>query len=332
MTRAKNNPLTQPAPWLETPLRTLLGRCYSDRAPKALLLTGRKGLGKRTLATSIHAGRLCLKLQEAAKMGLSIPLHPCGQCQSCLWLERGHHPDSITLSGTAEIPIADIRNIIQFAHQSAETGYKVVQINNAERLNLNAANSLLKILEEPPNHFLFLLTSSVPRRLPATIISRCEALPLRGPSPEMAVEWLTKVASIPPNEASELLRLSYHAPYQALQLHNGDYLKKLLPLQQQLMAIIEGDSLTDGVKNLLEEGQLLFQLLLYWLSERVKGQSLTSEGGLTPKMAAQLNRLSPKEALQRYDALLQIQLEERGTQLRTDWAMEGWFLTLLSDK
>jgi DNA polymerase-3 subunit delta' len=179
-----------------------LARLWRERAalPHALLVHGQPGIGKLAFARALGAGLLCEA--PAADGGA------CGRCPSCRWFEAGSHPDYRQIEPPAgdgeegadagaekkpslQIAIEPIRALSDFIHVSSHrAGPKVVVIHPAEALNPNAANALLKNLEEPPPRTHFVLVSHRPHRLPATVKSRCRPLPLPAPAPAAALAWL----------------------------------------------------------------------------------------------------------------------------------------------
>lgn len=201
------------------------GMASLGRMPHALLLTGSSGLGKDRFAESLASLFLC----ESPKMQGSIPV-ACGSCQGCHWLAGGNHPDFRRVApdgddadadgegsrkekkrGASQIKIDAIRDLEDFVFVGSHRhGKRVVLINQADAMNAAAANSLLKILEEPPSTVYFILTSSHPRRLLPTIRSRTRVLPFRRPDDDAAVAWLkqNKVDA----KASRYLPLAGGAP------------------------------------------------------------------------------------------------------------------------
>jgi DNA polymerase-3 subunit delta' len=173
-----------------------------DKLPHALLFRGREGIGKRALAEALARALLCEKRQPGAGA--------CGRCVACNWMEQGSHPDFRRLEpeilsdsrdaeeGTErkpslEIRIEQVRDIAGLiAMTTHRNGPRVILIHPAEALNMNAANALLKNLEEPPPQTYFLLVSHRWHQLPATIRSRCEQVVLAPPTRETAREWLAQ--------------------------------------------------------------------------------------------------------------------------------------------
>lgn len=197
--------------------------------PHALLLTGAVGTGKRAFARSLARGLLCEKP--------SAPLSACGACEACHWFDTENHPDFRLLQPEADvtddeteptdkkkkrdISIAQVRSLAEFINISSHrNGVKVVLIQPAEAMNVNAANALLKSLEEPPPHTQFLLVADRPSMLPATIRSRCQQLALRSPTVQEAEQWLADNGNAQPELA---LAQAGGAPLLAAELDAPEY-------------------------------------------------------------------------------------------------------------
>ena len=170
-----------------------------QRLPHAILLQGRAGIGKLELAEALAASLLC-----------ETPLADnlaCGQCLSCGWLQQGNHPDFrlITPEDKVEtdadgaekskkrhhILVDQIRGIQDMVGLSSHRqGNRVVLLQPAEALNLESANALLKMLEEPPPNMIFLLVSHQPQRLLPTIRSRCHKVSVHLPAKAQVKAWL----------------------------------------------------------------------------------------------------------------------------------------------
>ncbi|MFA5371157.1 MAG: DNA polymerase III subunit delta' [Sideroxydans sp.] len=209
-------------PWQLTSWQTLQG--LRKRLPHALLLKGAQGIGKLDLALNFALSLLC---EHPAGDGIA-----CGKCNSCRWLEQDSHPDFrliqpdvlnveeegvVKASGkkpSREISVDQIRDLTSFSNLSSHCGgYRIILIHPAEAMNSNAANSLLKTLEEPSANLLFLLVTHKPQQLLPTILSRCQSISLPTPTRDEGIAWLTEQAV--PNPEQALAQTGF-APLQAL--------------------------------------------------------------------------------------------------------------------
>lgn len=209
-------------PWQTESWQAL--RNLRGRLPHAVLLKGAQGIGKLDLALNLAQSLLC---DSPTTDGM-----PCGNCDSCRWFEQESHPDFRLVQPDAlstsdeieakagskkpsrEISVDQIRALSGFANFSAHRGgYRVVVVYPAEAMNNNAANSLLKTLEEPTDKLLFLLVTHKPQQLLPTILSRCLAFPVATPSKEAGIAWLTQQGVKDPAQA---LAQTGFAPLQAL--------------------------------------------------------------------------------------------------------------------
>lgn len=172
-------------PWQASQWKHLSERTSRGALPHALLLSGAPGLGKNEFARAWAKRMLCSKPDERGA---------CGVCKLCQLLEAGTHPDLCVIGpeeGGRTIRVDQIRDMVGFVTSRARfDGYKVVILSPAEAMNVNAANALLKCLEEPGDDTLFLLVSDAPRQLLPTIRSRCQALAFPVPEVEEAAGWL----------------------------------------------------------------------------------------------------------------------------------------------
>lgn len=196
---------------------------------QGLLFKGNKGIGKLDLAIHFAQSLLC---QHPAQAGFA-----CGTCPSCHWFEQGAHPDyrllqpeALSMDGEAgedsksvsskkpgkQISVDQIRSLADFIGMSAhQGGRRVVIIHPAETMNTNAANALLKNLEEPPQGLLFILVSHKPQQLLPTILSRCLSFALSAPDIATATRWLAEQGVKNPAAA---LTTSGFSPLQAVQM------------------------------------------------------------------------------------------------------------------
>ena len=193
-------PRTNPDLIGHEPAEAALRRLFEqDRLPHALLLTGPRGIGKATLAFRLarfvlahSSGAFGAGLfEEAGGQGLFVPADSgvsrrvaSGGHADLLTVERAYDPRRRRLRG--EIVVDDVREIAGFLHLTpAEGGWRVVIVDGADEMNRNAANALLKILEEPPSRALLLLVAHSPGKLLPTIRSRCRRMPLSPLAPDL---------------------------------------------------------------------------------------------------------------------------------------------------
>ncbi|MGE0861870.1 MAG: DNA polymerase III subunit delta' [Gammaproteobacteria bacterium] len=178
--------MSAPYPWLEEAWRELVDRARRDALGHAYLLAGREGLGKLALAEALAHALLC----EARPADGAA----CGSCRGCALLASGNHPDLRRVSPEEDkksIPVDQIRELIEFfTLKSHYQGRKVGIVHPADLMNTNAANALLKLLEEPPGTALLLLVANRPALLPATVLSRCQRVDLALPAWEVRERWL----------------------------------------------------------------------------------------------------------------------------------------------
>ncbi|MCO5107587.1 MAG: DNA polymerase III subunit delta' [Burkholderiaceae bacterium] len=222
-------------PWLEPAWTRLLAQ--RDRLHHALLIHGPAGIGKSAFAAELARSLLCESpLPDGAA---------CGSCSACGWFAQGNHPDFRLLAPAAadearegeagpgdeaprkatgkgsarpprDIRIDQVRALERFTGIGGHRGAaKVVLIEPADAMNTAAANALLKTLEEPSGQTRFVLVTDRPDVLPATVRSRCRALGLPLPAPEVAAAWLAADAGVDLAQARAWLAAAGGAPLRA---------------------------------------------------------------------------------------------------------------------
>lgn len=154
--------------------QTLKNAMAADRFPHALLLTGPRGTGKTTTARIIAKTLLCTDRQDQ---------NPCGKCQACLDITEGNHLDVIEIDGASNNGVDHIRELRDTIGYMPSSGkYKVYIIDEVHMLSTSAFNALLKTLEEPPEHVIFIFATTEVQKIPATILSRCQRFDFRNHS------------------------------------------------------------------------------------------------------------------------------------------------------
>lgn len=222
-------------PWLEPARRALAGQIEAHRLPHALLITGRPGLGMLELAEHL-AGMLLCNAPTADRQ-------PCGQCPACTRLAAGTHPDFLQVTPDEDataIKVDQVRALSEALSLCAHgQGFKVAIVSPADMLNINAANSLLKTLEEPSDNTVLVLVSDRPARLPATIRSRCQRVRITVPARAEALDWLS--GQLPDaTQAETSLQLAGGAPLAALTLAGEGRLEVRRERLAELVDILDG--------------------------------------------------------------------------------------------
>jgi DNA polymerase-3 subunit delta' len=239
------------------------------RLPHGLLLKGVPGIGKFDLARAFAQSLLC---QQPDTQHFA-----CGHCSACHWFGQGTHPDFRLLQPEAlsqdaeetesgkkpskQISVEQVRVLSDFVGMSAHQGGKrVVLIHPAETMNINAANALLKSLEEPPADLLFMLVSHKPQRLLPTILSRCVSFAASAPDNDSAAQWLAAQGVSDPPQA---LAASGYAPLHALKLGEQFFSAE----REKLLRALRSPSELD-VFDLAESLQKTEQMLVVqWLQQ-----------------------------------------------------------------
>jgi DNA polymerase-3 subunit delta' len=224
-------------PWQLKVWQELLAR--RQNLPHAMLFSGSEGIGKIDFVRKLAQSLAC---ETPAADGTA-----CAECQSCRWFLAGSHPDyreirpesmrsierdesdaaadsdggSAKRKPSQEIKIEDVRGLQDFIFlTSHQRGGKTIVFYPAETLNVNAANALLKNLEEPPAGTRFMLVTHRPGDLPATIHSRCQRVVLPTPEKDLAIRWLKEQGIAEPALS---LAQTGNAPLLALTLNEGDF-------------------------------------------------------------------------------------------------------------
>lgn len=213
-------------PWLSELEATLAAAVDRGRFPHATLIHGAQGSGRRHLVTSLAARLLHLTGagDPAAATEGDLLRHPDF---------LGVHPEPDKQS----ISVDQIRELIEFLQlTSHQRGAKLVLLYPADAMTLNAANALLKTLEEPPAGSIIFLVTEVLSRLPPTIISRCQRVRVPVASPEIALPWLQQIDTDP--DWASILELAGGAPLLALEMHQTGLTDRADEFNRDLEALI----------------------------------------------------------------------------------------------
>ncbi|MEM8579501.1 MAG: DNA polymerase III subunit gamma/tau [Pseudomonadota bacterium] len=172
-------------------VRTLKNAFEADRIAQAFVMTGIRGTGKTTTARIIAKGMNCI-----GPDGNGGPTtEPCGVCEHCTAIMEGRHVDVMEMDAASRTGVNDIREIIDsVAYRAASARYKIYIIDEVHMLSTSAFNALLKTLEEPPEHVKFIFATTEIRKVPVTVLSRCQRFDLRRIEPEVMIALLRKIA------------------------------------------------------------------------------------------------------------------------------------------
>ncbi|MDG1289005.1 MAG: DNA polymerase III subunit gamma/tau [Lentibacter sp.] len=175
----------------EAMVRTLKNAFAADRIAQAFIMTGIRGTGKTTTARIIAKGMNCI-----GPDGTGTPTtEPCGVCEHCTAIMEGRHVDVMEMDAASRTGVNDIREIIDsVAYRAASARYKIYIIDEVHMLSTSAFNALLKTLEEPPAHVKFIFATTEIRKVPVTVLSRCQRFDLRRIEPEDMIAMLRRIA------------------------------------------------------------------------------------------------------------------------------------------
>jgi len=295
--------------------------------PHAILFSGPTGLGKGALAEWFGQKLVCETTDR--------DIQPCGQCQGCRLWAAGSHPDIHVLApeslNTSEVPalgryavrywpedksretktgtlirIDQIRSAItnmagrpQIAHR------RVIVVLPADRMNSNAANALLKLLEEPPPDTQFILVTDRPMRLAPTIRSRCVRLEFFPVNTRQATDWLAS-QGVPADMATELAAMAAGAPVRALDLHKRGFLGVREELVTELAALLQDKTDPVSVAGRWKErgADPCLGWLQGWLADIAGGGAgLPRNPGLRSRLQVEKKRLNLKQLFEFWDVV-----------------------------
>lgn len=168
-------------------VKTLQNAIVSNRIAHAFLFTGQRGVGKTSIARILSKALNC---QEGPTP------QPCGQCTSCKEIVEGNSLDVLEIDGASNTGVDDVRELRESVkYVPSNSRYKIYIIDEVHMLSNNAFNALLKTLEEPPAHVIFMFATTEPHKIPPTVLSRCQRFDLRRLPLEALMEQLGKITS-----------------------------------------------------------------------------------------------------------------------------------------
>lgn len=337
-------------PWHQDLWRQIQQRRNADRMPHALLLAGPAGLGKGLFARRLARAILC-ETPTAEGEG-------CGQCRSCRLFMAGSHPDySVTQpeedqkategeslagdvreAGTKKkkskvIKIEQIRDLCAFLGFTAQYGgYKIALLEPADRLNVNAANSLLKTLEEPAGNSLLLLVTAQPMRLPATVRSRCQRIHFALPATEVVIPWLATQVKSDVASPDILLQNAGGAPLTALVYADGERWRRRQQLADCYDQVLMNRADPVRAAETWMQGDPAENLrwLIGWQTDLIRlkmnpDPPRLSNPDLRPMLWRWADRQTPQTLFERLDAAVQLHILCTTTQINAQWMLEVFF-------
>ena len=177
----------------EAMVRTLKNAFAAGRIAHAFILTGIRGTGKTTTARIVAKGLNCVGADGSG----GPTTEPCGVCEPCRAIAEGRHVDVLEMDAASRTGVNDIREIIDSVrYRAASARYKIYIIDEVHMLSTSAFNALLKTLEEPPPHVKFLFATTEIRKVPVTVLSRCQRFDLRRIEPEVMIAHLDRIAGL----------------------------------------------------------------------------------------------------------------------------------------
>lgn len=222
-------------------VQTLTNAIKNNRLHHAYILTGIRGVGKTTTARLIAKALNCTGLD--GKGGPTI--HPCGVCENCKAIAAGRHIDVMELDAASRTGVDDIREILDgVRYKPTNARYKIYIIDEVHMLSKNAFNALLKTLEEPPAHVKFIFATTEIRKVPVTVLSRCQSFDLQ----RLTIEDLTKLFN--KIVAAENLKAEDEALHMIAKAADGSA-RDGLSLLDQAISLGAGVVKTDIVKEMI---------------------------------------------------------------------------------
>jgi DNA polymerase-3 subunit gamma/tau len=224
-------------------LQALVNALDHDRLHHAYLFTGTRGVGKTTIARILAKSLNC----EAG-----VSSEPCGSCSSCVEIAEGRSVDLLEVDAASRTKVEDTRELLEnVQYAPTRSRYKVYLIDEVHMLSNSSFNALLKTLEEPPPHVKFLLATTDPQKLPATVLSRCLQFNLKNMVPEQIAAHLAAVLD------TEMIR--YEEPALWLLGRSADgSMRDALSLTDQAIAFGAGGITEAGVRSMLGTVDMTF--------------------------------------------------------------------------
>jgi DNA polymerase-3 subunit delta' len=307
-------------PWLDVERRAVNDALAHGRLGHAPMMLGSPGVGKRALAEWLARRLLCLSPADG---------EPCGRCRACTLLDGGTHPDFFRLErleDKSEILVDQVREFIASLTLTPSVGdARVGLVAPADALNRNAANALLKTLEEPADDVWLLLVTDHEDRLPATVLSRCQRRYVAVPDPVAALDWLAARHGDRDRDAcTQALELADGAPLLADAWLREAGLEHGLAIRDGLAGVLRGQAdlgalVGEWVNEPAVTWAWLARFSQLWLHAALAGPPETLRGLPVPRPTPRA-----REVLEHCwnEALAGTRMSGRG--VRHDWLLRAW--------
>ena len=212
--------------------RTLVNSIQKNKVAHAYLFTGTRGVGKTTIARIFAKSLRCENRQE--------DLNPCGECNSCKSIDSSNSLDYIEIDGASNNSVDNIRELIENVNYLPSYGeYKVYVIDEVHMLSNSAFNALLKTLEEPPKHVVFIFATTDPHKLLGTVLSRCQRFDFKSVSNELLINHINKVCS------AEEIKFESDLLVKTLARHGDGSVRDTLSLLDQVISLSTSETITE---------------------------------------------------------------------------------------
>ncbi len=242
-------------------VKTITNAIKNNRLHHAYILTGIRGVGKTTTARIIAKALNCSGKDATA----GATVNPCGICENCRAIAESRHIDVLELDAASRTGVDDVREILDGVRYKPTNGrYKVYIIDEIHMLSKQAFNALLKTLEEPPSHVIFIFATTEIRKVPVTVLSRCQRFDLQRLTIETLINHFKNII------AKENLKAEDEALHLIAKAADGSC-RDGLSLLDQAISLGSGEVKTDIVKNMigLADRSLTFELFKSLVSGKI---------------------------------------------------------------